>query len=126
MNARWGSVLKPALPDTAPPAEFSAGRALKYVERISSKPHPFASAAHDEVLVEVVGLWRSLGFEPEVQTATIGDAKRGEAAKAANVLARLKGTGAGSPSPSRSSNGPWAYPRSPEGYGPSRRRRSWP
>ncbi len=117
MNARWGSVLKPALvlfglilgfyaalaglkpppalPDTAPPAEFSAGRALKYVERISSKPHPFASAAHDEVLVEVVGLWRSLGFEPEVQTATIGDAKRGEAAKVANVLARLKGTEAG-------------------------------
>jgi hypothetical protein len=85
----------PALPETAPPAEFSAGRALKYVERLSAKPHPFASAAHDEVLEEVVGLWRSLGFEPEVQDALIGDAKRGEAAKVANVLARLKGTEGG-------------------------------
>ena len=85
----------PALPDTAPQAEFSAGRALKYVERLSSKPHPFASGAHDEVLEEVVGLWRSLGIEPEIQTASLVDAKRGAAAKVANVLARLKGTRGG-------------------------------
>jgi len=85
----------PALPDTAPPSEFSAGRAMRYVERLAAKPHPMASAAHDEVLKEVVGLWETLGFEPEVQTAVLVDGNMGAAARVANVLARLKGTGAG-------------------------------
>ena len=85
----------PVVPVTAPPAEFSAGRALKYVKDLASKPHPFSSAAHDEVREEIVGLWKTLGFDPEVQTAVLIDGKRGEAAKIANVLARLKGTEAG-------------------------------
>jgi hypothetical protein len=85
----------PALPDSAPPTEFSAGRAMRFVERLAAKPHPFASAAHDEVLAEVVGLWNALGFEPEIQATVLVDEKRGEAAKVANILTRLKGTEAG-------------------------------
>jgi hypothetical protein len=85
----------PALPDSAPLTEFSAGRAMRFVERLAAKPHPFASAAHDEVLAEVVGLWNALGFEPEIQATVLVDEKRGEAAKVANILTRLKGTEAG-------------------------------
>ena len=85
----------PAVPDTAPPAEFSADRALKYVKNLASKPHPISSAAHDEVREAIIGLWKTLGFDPEVQTAVLIDGRRGEAAKIANVLARLKGTEAG-------------------------------
>jgi hypothetical protein len=89
--------LKPpkALPDSAPPAEFSAGRAMRYVHKLAAKPHPLASAAHDEVLENILGLWRALGFELEVQTAVLVDEKRGKAARVANVLVRMKGTEAG-------------------------------
>ncbi len=68
---------------------------MRYVEMLAAKPHPMASVAHDEVLEEVVGLWKALGFEPEVQTAVLVDGKRGAAAKVSNVLTRLKGTEAG-------------------------------
>ncbi len=85
----------PARPESAPPGEFSAARAMRYVETLAAKPHPVGTVAHDEVLVEVVGLWKSLGFEPEVQTAVLVDEKRTTAVTVSNVLARLKGTEAG-------------------------------
>ena len=85
----------PALPATAPPSEFAAGRAMRYVEMLAAKPHPMASVAHDEVLEEVIGLWKAIGLEPEVQTAVLVDGKRAAAAKVSNVLTRLKGTEAG-------------------------------
>lgn len=117
MAPRTGSVLKPALvlfslavgiyaavagaqpppagPESAPPDEFSAARAMRYVEKLAARPHPCGTAAHDEVLEEVVGLWKGLGFEPEVQKAVLVDKNRGAAVSVANVLARLKGTEAG-------------------------------
>src|SRR5438105_3291412 len=58
----------PRGPDTAP-AEFSAARAMPWLSRIAQQPHPVGTAANAAVRAYLLAELRTLGFEPEVQTA---------------------------------------------------------
>jgi hypothetical protein len=90
--ALWTHVPQP-LPASAPPTEFSAERALFYVHRIASRPHPAGSAAaevRDSILHEL----NELGIPAEIQHGA-GVYQRGAmvlAGHAENVVARIAGT----------------------------------
>jgi hypothetical protein len=86
-------------PATAPPAQFSAVRALGTLHRIlgNDVPHPVGSPANEAVRDRIVAEFTNLGYRPQVQTAFACD-EYGACATVNNVLARLDGTegGAGS------------------------------
>ena len=87
--------LKPPAPRpaTAPPAQFSAVRALDTLHRIlgNDVPHPVGSPAHDAVRDRIVTEFTNLGYQPQVQTA-FACSNFGECATVNNVVARLDGT----------------------------------
>ncbi|MHA7627482.1 M20/M25/M40 family metallo-hydrolase [Corallococcus sp. M7] len=84
-----------ALPATAPPEVFSAGRAREHLARIAARPHPVGSQAHREVREYLVDTVRGLGVTPEVQaTAAIHPDMEEQSIPGAtvhNVLAHVKG-----------------------------------
>lgn len=83
---------------SAPPDFFSAARALEQLKKISQAPHPIGSAEHALVRERILQELNAQGLQPEVQTATVVSARRGNALRAAtvnNVVARLKGNGGG-------------------------------
>jgi Peptidase family M28 len=87
------------VPASAPPTEFSSGRALEHVRAIAQEPHPMGSpenaAVRDYLLEELT----ALGLKPEVQktTAAYYPVKGlAQAGTPENVLARLQGTTSGS------------------------------
>ena len=85
-----------ALAADAPAGDFSSGRAMKLLEAIAKLPHPIGSSEHLQVRERIVRELSVLGVEPELQTATAIEAKRGGSIRGAtvqNVIARLKGTG---------------------------------
>jgi len=86
------------VPASAPPAEFSSGRALEHVRAIAREPHPMGSPENAAVRDYLVKELRTLGVEPEVQKATAAyyyvDGLAG-AGTPENVLARLEGTNDG-------------------------------
>lgn len=76
--------------------EFSSGRAMRDLQTITKQPHPPGSNEHATVREHIVGELRSLGLQPEVQTATVVDRQRDPvllAATVRNVVAKLPGTG---------------------------------
>jgi hypothetical protein len=77
------------LPATAPATEFSAERALEHSRRIAVEPHPAGSAAQERVRDYLVGALKGMGWEVQVQEATI--AEDHSASTVQNVLARLPG-----------------------------------
>jgi len=85
------------VPASAPPADFSAARALEHLTAIAQKPHPTGSPENARVREYLVSRLQALGLDPQVQTATVtryepryhGPAR---AAVVNNVVARLKGT----------------------------------
>lgn len=85
----------PAVLDAnSPPAEFSAARAMKYVEAISQRPHPMGSAENKAVRDYLLKELTDQGLRPEVQTATaMNPVWKGEirGGTVENVLARLPG-----------------------------------
>src|SRR5215813_6549032 len=75
--------------------DFSSGRALRYLDSIAQEPHPIGSAAHERVREFILNELRTLGVEPQVQTATGAYSRQGNlisAARVQNVVARLKGS----------------------------------
>jgi hypothetical protein len=91
----YGAVPDP-VPASAPPTEFSSGRALDHVRTIAREPHPMGSPENEAVrdyLVEELG---AMGAEPEVQKTTAAHyflvGGFAEAGTPENVLARLEGT----------------------------------
>ncbi|MHB8055927.1 MAG: M20/M25/M40 family metallo-hydrolase, partial [Candidatus Aminicenantales bacterium] len=72
-------------------AEFSADRASRFLEEISSKPHPLGTPAHDEVRDRILRMWREMGFEPEIQKGLYLEASDGYGARIENILVRLPG-----------------------------------
>jgi hypothetical protein len=82
------------MPDTAPPSEFSSGRALAHLRRIAGQPHPVGTAAHEAVRAYIEGAFRELGMPPQIQAATdlCSFGGRLMAANVKNVTARLPGT----------------------------------
>ena len=94
----YGAVPDP-VPASAPPTEFSSGRALEHVRAIAKEPHPMGSPENRAVrdyLVEELG---ALGVEPEVQKTIAAHYifvdGFAEAGTPENVLARLEGTNDG-------------------------------
>lgn len=81
-----------AVPSTAPATEFSADRAMKYLEQIARRPHPLGSADHDRVRDYIVGQLSDLGLAPQIQRATAIGTRYRQAGRVQNILARLPGT----------------------------------
>lgn len=75
--------------------EFSAKRAMQYVEHIAVKPHEVGSKEHDIVRDYLLKELKNLGMEPEVQRdLSIYNTTRGsESIYIENICARLKGSG---------------------------------
>jgi hypothetical protein len=83
----------PALPRySIPPDEFSADRALNFLNVIAREPHPIGSAEHDRVRDFIVSGFTHFGLTPEVQRATGVTPRYEVAGTVENIVARLKGT----------------------------------
>lgn len=85
-------------PASAPPEDFSAARALKHIQAIATRPHPIGSAESAAVRDYISGELRTLGLDPQVQTAAAVSGDHGppySAGVVRNVVARLKGSGSG-------------------------------
>jgi MFS family permease len=83
------------VPASAPPAEFSSGRALEHVRAIAQKPHPMDSPENAAVRDYLLEELSALGLKPEVQKTTAAYYPVKGLAQAGipeNVLARLEGT----------------------------------
>lgn len=94
----WWSVAQvdppPVVPATAPPADFSAARALVHLRAFATVPHPVGTAAHDAVRDYIARQLSALGVQPEIQKTTVVSPRWGSPYNAAtvyNVLARLPG-----------------------------------
>jgi hypothetical protein len=94
--------VSPTVPDpvpaSAPPTEFSSGRALEHVRAIAQKPHPMGSLENTAVRDYLVEELNALGLKPEVQRTTVAYYPLygfAEAGTPENVLARLEGTNNG-------------------------------
>jgi hypothetical protein len=87
-----------AVPASAPPSEFSSGRALKQLEVIARKPHPLGTEEHAVVRDYLMGQLSELGLSPEIQETVGVNSKWGipyRAGVVQNIVARLKGAGSG-------------------------------
>jgi len=86
------------IPAGAPSTEFSAARALEHLKVIAQKPHPTGSAENTVVRDYLAGQLKSLGLNPQIQTATVARyeprwrAGIASAATANNLVVRLLGT----------------------------------
>ena len=60
-----------AVPSSAPPTEFSSGRAMQRLSVIAQKPHPTGSAEHSAVLDYIVREVTAMGLQPEIQKTNI-------------------------------------------------------
>jgi len=82
------------VPANAPDTAFSSARAMTELVEIARRPRPIGSPEHARVRQLLVDRLRSLGLQPEIQTATsIGEVQGvAGAATVRNVVARLPGT----------------------------------
>src|SRR5215218_1743082 len=60
-----------AVPDTAPPEEFSSARAMRHVRAIAQRPHPTGSEEIERVRRYITGDLAALGVRAEIQEATV-------------------------------------------------------
>jgi acetylornithine deacetylase/succinyl-diaminopimelate desuccinylase-like protein len=91
-------VLPPAVPNTAPAAEFAASRAFEHLKVIARQPHPTGSAANARVRDYLIQQLQRLDLEPQVQrtgVTSLLDIYPGPYAAGIveNVMARLSCTG---------------------------------
>jgi len=88
-----------SLPPNAPPTDFSAERAFRHVEALAREPRPIGTAAHARARNYIVSELQALGFDPQIQKATVVDPKSAVdpkwsvAGNVQNVIARLAGMG---------------------------------
>lgn len=84
------------LPASAPATQFSAerARALQFQLTGDGIPHPIGSQQNDVVRQRIIGLFKHLGYDPQVQTGFDCD-EFGTCGTVKNVLARLDGTESG-------------------------------
>ncbi|MBX6364946.1 MAG: M28 family peptidase [Gemmatimonadetes bacterium] len=94
--AVWGAAVPPRpLPVAAPPARFSAGRAMRDVRAIAAAPRPTGSEANARARAYLVARLERLGLAPQLQATTAASARYPVAGDVTNILARLPGTRAG-------------------------------
>lgn len=79
---------------TAPDTVFSSERAMVHVRAIATEPHPVGTSVHMRAREYVIASLRSLGLQPEIQTATafLQRGARVRAGTVHNVVARIPGT----------------------------------
>src|ERR1043165_534042 len=88
-------------PASAPPAEFSAERALQFHrDVVGNAPHPVGSAEHDRVRDRLAARFRALGYDTTVQQRFACNA-HAYCAPVQNVIARRPGDAAGGRGPGR-------------------------
>ena len=85
------------VPESAPPSEFSSGRAAKHLANIARKPHPLGTEEHAAVRDYILGQLTAAGLSPETQetVAVNSHVIPYRVGTVRNVLARLKGSGGG-------------------------------
>ncbi len=81
------------VPASAPLSEFSAERALTYLNDFAQKPHPIGTPEHDRVRDYLVEQIKILGLAPEIQRTTGVTPIYQVSGRVENIIARLKGTG---------------------------------
>lgn len=87
------------LPESTPPAEFSAERASRHVKAIAIEPRPIGTPAHARARIYIINELRALGLDPHIQNATVVDPISAVnpawavAGNIQNVVARMAGTG---------------------------------
>ena len=84
-----------AVPTSAPPVEFSSGRAMQHLVVIAQKPHPMGSLEHALVRDYIFRELETTGLKPEVQkTTAINSDENGpiRAGTVQNIVAKLPGT----------------------------------
>jgi hypothetical protein len=83
-----------AVPATAPATDFSAERAMRYLQTIAQEPHTVGSPAQARVRGYLLQQIEALGLTPSVQDATAAVTNRGGvfAANPQNILVRIPGT----------------------------------
>ena len=81
-------------PASAPPADFSADRAVSVVDQLAREPRPIGSPASDAARDALVGRLRAEGLAPRVDATASLAAEEGQAraARVENVVATLPGT----------------------------------
>lgn len=82
-------------PLTAPPEEFSSGRAIRHVAAISQRAHPVGSSEHAAVRDYILKEIAAIGLHAEIQKTVAINAQEGGpvlAATVENILARMPGT----------------------------------
>lgn len=86
-----------AVPSSAAPQLFSAGRAVQHLSVIAEKPHPVGSAQHNVVKDYIMKQLADAGLEPQLQTSiALGkNAAPLQVTALENIVARLRGTGGG-------------------------------
>lgn len=86
----WISFLQFRTPKVVPyngkSGEFSAERAMDYVENIAKKPRPLGSAEHDRVRDYLLETLTRLGISPEIQKK-----KQPDGSVVENIIARIPG-----------------------------------
>ena len=82
-------------PANAPPAEFSAGRAMAHVEVLAAAPRPTGSAAHDRARGYLAKQLQALGLETQLQEVLQAGMRYPTTGLVRNVVGRLHGTGPG-------------------------------
>jgi hypothetical protein len=80
------------VPSSAPPEQFSAGRAMAYVSDFAQKPHPTGTPEHDRVRDYLLAQIASLFVTPEVQRTTGVTPLYQVAGRIENIVVRLRGT----------------------------------
>lgn len=80
-----------ALPASASPAEFSAGRALEHVRAIARVPHPPGTAAHEEARRYIIRQLTGPGVEIQEHDTTWVDSIHCRSVGIRNVIGRWRG-----------------------------------
>jgi hypothetical protein len=87
-----------ARPGDAPPADFSAARAITHVTEIAQRPHPTGTADNARVRDYIVAAARAAGAEVQVETGEVLRQDQGNpfpTAVVSNVIARIPGSAPG-------------------------------
>src|SRR2546426_11647692 len=82
-----------ALPPSAPQTEFSADRAMGYLNLFAQRPHPMGTLEHGYVREYLMGELIRFGVNAALQAATGYVQKFSVAGPGENIVERLKGTG---------------------------------
>lgn len=83
----------PPLPTSAPPDQFSAGRALAILDTLLGDdiPHPVGSPAADNIRETLLAQFTALGIPAEIQQGFACSARGASCGRVGNVVARLPG-----------------------------------